>query len=180
MRIIPFILCLAACGTSEPSAATKPASAPAVEAPAENETQKGASRVALIAPDQLTDILGKESGRVRVFNFWATWCQPCIAELPHLSEVASRHPEAEVLLVSLDHRAVGTPRVKAFLDKQGLSMQSFMLDAEDPASAMLEVYDDFPGAIPITLVMDSSGELHKAFHRAITAEELSEAIQNAS
>ena len=122
---------------------------------------------------QLSQLYGK--GPI-VINFWATWCQPCITELPHLEAVSKEYEDIEVLLVSLDHRAIGAPRVKAFLEKRGHSMQSFMLDAEDPAAAMLELYPDFPGAIPITLIFDGDGDLSKAYHRGVSDEDLRKAI----
>ncbi|MCO4744452.1 MAG: TlpA family protein disulfide reductase [Proteobacteria bacterium] len=174
-----LVLSMLACGTSttetvqivEPSEEPAPAAEPTAleEAPA----------VAKVAPDALREVLFKSSGHVRVFNFWATWCQPCIAELPHLARLQAEYPEVEVVLVSLDHRSIGTPRVSGFLKSRGLPLASLMLDAEDPAAAMGEVYGDFPGAIPVTLVVDGDGDLSKAFHRAVTYADLETAVGEA-
>src|SRR5690606_10772976 len=46
--------------------------------------------------------LGTPTERVRVVSFWASWCQPCIHEMPVLREFARRNPEVDVVLVNVD------------------------------------------------------------------------------
>ena len=68
-------------------------------------------------PLALTDLAGKPvdlarlRGRVVLVNFWATWCEPCIAEMPVIKELAQRHPDVDVVLVNVDHHTVQAPRV---------------------------------------------------------------------
>jgi thiol-disulfide isomerase/thioredoxin len=180
---IAFFIALLGCGTtsSAESPSTPKADAPENPAPAAQPEPAPSvdARVALVAPEVVQQAMQDASGHVRVFNFWATWCQPCIAELPHLETMSKEYEDIEVLLVSLDHRAIGAPRVKAFLEKRGHALQSFMLDTEDPAIAMQELYPDFPGAIPITLIFDGDGDLSKAYHRGVSEEDLRKAIDAA-
>lgn len=159
-------------------ACTGTTTAPEVE-PATQVTPATEARVAKASPDTVRAALTAASGHVRVFNFWATWCQPCIVELPHLARLQKERPEVEVMLVSLDHVSIGTGPVLGFLKSRELYLQSFMLDAEDPAMAMSEVYHDFPAAIPVTLVIDAQGEISKAFHRGVTYADLTEAVDEA-
>lgn len=169
-----LLFALLGCGTTATAERPEPAPSPAPTAPARAE-----SRVAMASVDTLREAMEDASGHVRIFNFWATWCQPCIAELPHLEAIGKEYPDIEVILVSLDHRVIGAPRVKGFLEKQGHSLQSFMLDAEDPAVAVQELYPEFPGAIPITLVYDADGDLSKAYHRSVSLADLRKAVDEA-
>lgn len=170
-----LLLALLGCGSATPSADPAPTPSPAPPAPvAEVEV-----RVAKANVDTVRAMIEKASGHVRVFNFWATWCQPCIAELPHLVKLQKEYPDVEVVLISLDHPSIGTGPVTGFLKAQQLPLQSFMLDADDPAMAMVEVYPDFPAAIPVTLVIDADGDLSMAYHRGVTYADLTTAVNDA-
>ncbi|MEM9326359.1 MAG: TlpA disulfide reductase family protein [Bacteroidota bacterium] len=101
-----------------------------------------------------------------VVNFWATWCGPCIKELPYFEE-ANELDNVRVLLVSLDFPDE-QEKVKRFVSKKGLDSEIMLLDEKDYDAYMSKVDPSWSGAIPATLMVESNGRKHfyeKAFER---------------
>lgn len=115
------------------------------------------------APDfQLGSILGDEVklsdyvGRdVVVLSFWATWCQPCLQELPELEAMYRRHRDKglTILAISMDEPTT-VAEVQATADRLGLSMP-VLLDTEQQA---VRLYNRDRHA-PMTVVFDRRGEV---------------------
>ena len=72
--------------------------------------------VASVNYEQLEPLLFQKSERVQVINFWATWCAPCIKELPYFEKLNQRD-DVEVLLVSLDFTEHKQKRLLPFIEK---------------------------------------------------------------
>lgn len=110
-----------------------------------------------------------------VFNFWATWCGPCIKELPHFDELESNNKNIKVYLVSIDFQSE-LERVKKFVTKKSLKSDVLFLDEKDPDDYMGKVSNDWSGAIPATLFVTDLGKTY--FHeKAFTKEELEKTIK---
>ncbi len=156
------------CSASEPPA--KP------EAIVEEATPKPASVVEGIEIEALQELLTSKADKTRIFNFWATWCTPCVAELPMLREFAAEHTEVEVVLVSLDMHSVRAKRVIPFIDKYDLEeLTNYHLEDRDPSMAMRKI----PGwseAIPVTWIVDQDGVVLKQFNAAVSREQLTAAL----
>jgi thiol-disulfide isomerase/thioredoxin len=106
--------------------------------------------------DPLSDLDGLISGprdRARVVNFWASWCGPCREELPMFDAFAMDHSEVEVVLVSVDE-AGDRDAVERLLAP--IALRSFQLGG-DPAALLARAVKDWPGVIPVTLVLDREG-----------------------
>lgn len=103
------------------------------------------------ANGQLVDV-SKQKGKVVIINFWATWCPPCIAEMPTINRMYlhfKANPAVLVLPVDVD----GDLRTSAaFMNKNNYS-----LDAYAPASAIPD--DLMSGAIPTTVIIDKKGKV---------------------
>ncbi|HEY4288358.1 MAG TPA: TlpA disulfide reductase family protein [Puia sp.] len=104
-----------------------------------------------------------EKGKVYVLEFWATWCRPCIAAMPHLSAVA-REYEERVTVLSIDvyeNKLVSLGKIKAFADSMGNRMD-FQVAAED-SNFMVAGWLDDTGekrhGIPRTFIVDGEGRL---------------------
>lgn len=132
-----------------------------------------AQDVKIVKYDQLEQTLESNSNKLRVINFWATWCGPCIKELPHFEKVNTQE-NVEVILVSLDF-IQDEAKVKRFVEKKRLQSQVWLLNEKDYDSYMGKVDNSWSGAIPATLFVTSSGKRH-FFEKAFTGEELEEAI----
>lgn len=109
-----------------------------------------------------------------VFNFWATWCGPCVKEMPHFEAYAD-NKNVKVYLVSLDY-ADHLDKVEKFAKSKGLKSEVLLLNETDYDSYMDKVSKQWSGAIPATLFVDEWGSTH--FHEGeFTKEKLDEVVK---
>ena len=98
--------------------------------------------------------LNKLHGRVVVLNFWASWCAPCLEEIPSLEQLQQDLPQVQIVAVSTDDDAAAYER---FLQQHSVSLLT-VRDAEQRSSAM---YGTF--RYPETYVIDKSGMIRRKF-----------------
>lgn len=114
------------------------------------------------------------SGKPRVLNFWATWCGPCVAEIPQLVAYAKSHPNVDVVLVNLDLPKLRESHVVPFVRDHAVThVTHLQLDHTDPAKGIRDVLPDFPDVVPITLVVDGSGTITQRYWRSLTEADIS-------
>ena len=113
-----------------------------------------------------------EDDKVYVLNFWATWCKPCIVELPAFEELNAKYKDenVEVVLVSLDFPQKLESSVVPFVNKKGLKSKVVLLDDDDANRWITLVDSTWSGAIPVTLMV-KNGE-RKFYERPFTFDEL--------
>jgi thiol-disulfide isomerase/thioredoxin len=123
----------------------------------------------------LQKIISTESEKIKVINFWATWCAPCIEEMPYFEEIgASYQDEIDVFLISLDQANTLEKAVQPFVEKNEIKSQVLLLD--DPyAAEWIPIVDaHWDGAIPVTLIIAKNKK--QFYNKALTQEELAKAI----
>jgi thiol-disulfide isomerase/thioredoxin len=86
-----------------------------------------------------------------VINFWATWCQPCVEELPYFEQLA-RETEVRVVMVSLDFKKDVATKLKKFVEQRNLKLPIVALADGDYNSWIDRVDPSWGGAIPVTLI----------------------------
>jgi thiol-disulfide isomerase/thioredoxin len=127
--------------------------------------------------DEFRTVLEQDDGKVHVVNFWATWCAPCIAELPYFEKLNEKYSDEEVVftLVSLDFGTLLESRVKPFIRKRDLQSNIVLLDDPKSNAWIDRVNPDWSGAIPATIVYrgKESAFYEQEFH---SEEELEEII----
>ena len=109
---------------------------------------------------------------VYIFNFWATYCAPCIKELPFFDRIGHEYSgkKVKVVLVSLDFRAQVESRVIPFLKQKNIRSQVIVLSDPDANSWIDKVSPDWSGAIPATLIV--KGNHKEFFEKEFTYEEI--------
>ena len=93
-----------------------------------------------------------------VINFWATWCAPCVKELPYFEEVnkQSQDKNTEVILVSLDFPSQIETKLKPYLKKNKIKSKVILLDDSKMNTWVKKVSEQWDGGIPATLIVNSS------------------------
>ena len=93
-----------------------------------------------------------------VINFWATWCAPCVKELPYFEEVnkQSKDNNTEVILVSLDFPSQIESKLKPYLKKNKIKSKVILLEDSKINTWVPKVSERWDGGIPATLIVNSS------------------------
>jgi thiol-disulfide isomerase/thioredoxin len=122
--------------------------------------------------DGLEPYLHKENDTTYIINFWATWCAPCVKELPAFEELNEkyRNEKVKVLLVSLDFIKHYDTKLIPFIQERNIKSEVILLN--DPRSYLWidKVSPDWSGAIPATLIY--RGNKRKFYEQSFTYESL--------
>lgn len=108
-------------------------------------------KLALQALDGAPTSLASFEGKPTVVNMWATWCPPCVREMPVLQRAQAEHPEIHFVFLN---QGESPEKVQRFLVRYSLSLRNVLLDAKGQAGAQFN-----QAALPTTLFFDASGRL---------------------
>jgi thiol-disulfide isomerase/thioredoxin len=114
-----------------------------------------------------------------IINFWATWCKPCIAEIPHLQQAARQYKDSglELIMVSLDFPEAFPKDITAFIKGKNLVGTFFWLDETDADHFCPVIDKTWQGSIPATLFLNVKKDFRKFYGQEITPEALNAALQ---
>jgi peroxiredoxin len=117
--------------------------------------------------DGTTVTNGSFEGKAVVLNFWATWCQPCMGEIPELKELAASSG-AKVVGIALDQDGVRT--IRPFVASNNITYTVLVGDEE--------VFQRFNGlGIPYTLVLDASQRIVHIYRGPVTKESVEQDLK---
>jgi len=137
-------------------------------------------RVDVINFEQLSEIMTQDNDTTYVINFWATWCKPCVAEMPYFEALhdQTRDQAVKVILVSLDFPSQLESRVIPFVEKRELKPQVVLLDAGDPNKWIDRVDPSWSGAIPATLFYRGNNRkfVEDSFHDVASLESIIQSL----
>ena len=114
-------------------------------------TQQPAPRIQFTAADGGSKTLADFAGRALLVNFWATWCAPCVQEMPSLMRLAQRD-DAHLAVIAVSEDRQGWPVMTPFLAKLGLGALPVFHDPGGSAGVALAV-----SALPTTVLFGPDG-----------------------
>lgn len=120
------------------------------------------TQVEAIDAEDFHRVLESHHGKVIVINFWATWCIPCVQELPELNELQKRFRDKGLLViaVSLDDQDKLEGTVRSFFEKRAPDLISY-LSKEDPSDFVGSLDPEWLGALPSSYFLNGDGEIKK-------------------
>ena len=152
-----------------PATTPAPASEPAATKPAEiGEVPK----LAVTTLDGKTFDLAEQRGQWVVVNYWATWCGPCLEEMPELSALDAMREH--ITVIGLAYEDIGADEMRAFLAKQPVVYPIAIIDVTAPPASF-----EAPRGLPLTFLIAPDGKLAAEFMGPVNAKILEEAIAKA-
>lgn len=118
---------------------------------------------------QPVDLSQDFAGQPVVINLWASWCPPCVREMPLLEDAAQKWPEVAFLTIN---QGEDLELVENFLQQQGLNLPHVLLDRNAEISDIIGSY-----ALPTTLFFDSEGRLNSTHIGEFSAATLENAVR---
>jgi len=137
------------------------------------------AQVKLLTLNELEQRVLKGKDTTYVVNFWATWCAPCVAELPNfekLNKESSGKP-LKVILVSLDFKSKLNAAVVPFVKKNKLKSEVFVINEPDQQAFIDQVDKSWSGAIPATLFIHTKSNLRLFKEKEFTYKDLIKTIE---
>ena len=109
--------------------------------------------------DETFNLYGARGG-ITVVNFWATWCNPCVKELPYFIQLANKHPEITVVAVHGD----SNDNVQAFINSredEGWTDSTVLFVQDEVNGSVCKTYAAFGGrdVWPMTVIIDADGKV---------------------
>lgn len=113
--------------------------------------------------DEIAPLFNQKSDSTYVINFWATWCKPCVEELPYFEQLHDglADEKVRVILVSMDFKKDVEPRLIPFLEERNLRSDVALLLDGKYNDWIDRVEPEWDGAIPVTLIYNAQ---EKRFH----------------
>ena len=166
---LPALLAATLLAACQPAAEPAPVVAPAPEpAPAAEPAEAGMPshpRLVVETLDHGPFDLAQQRGQWVVVNFWATWCKPCLKEIPDLTAFDAAREDVRV--IGLAYEEIEAADMRAFLEKHPAGYPIALLDVYDPPADF-----DTPRGLPMTYLVDPQGKVAKKYLGPITSQEL--------
>lgn len=139
------------------------------------KVQQQKSGAEVISLQQLKEKISQPSGKLKIINFWATWCKPCIEEMPYFENVANSNTDKVALyFISLD-LIEDLTNVDGLIKKKQISANVLLLNETKYDEFMPQINEKWSGAIPATLLVDAQGNEY-FYEKSFSEKELSDLI----
>lgn len=126
--------------------------------------------------DHLSPLFDQDDDKVHVINFWATWCEPCLDEMPNFLKLNEIYQDDwDLTLVSLDLRNQVNSRLKPFVESRNIEDLVIWLDDPKENEWIPKVDKNWSGALPATLIY--RGDSRRFYEEAFSYEKLKEEVE---
>jgi len=114
-----------------------------------------------------------------IVNFWATWCAPCVKELPDFDSISKTYPnqKIKVLLVTMDFKEDLNSKVVPFVKKKKIVSDVVLLDELNADYFIPKIANEWTGALPATVIINNKKDIKHFFEKKLTYEFLKNEIQ---
>lgn len=172
--LIVVILLMTSCGKKDKTAQVFKE---ATEEVVENEMSQSEIELEVYDYAGFEKFLNKKDDKVYIINFWATWCAPCVKELPYFEKLNTEYSDknVKVLLVSLDFPHLYESKLKPFIKNKKLKSKVVALDDVDMNAWIPKVNENWSGSLPATIIYKNSTS--KFFEQSFTYEELEKEVK---
>jgi thiol-disulfide isomerase/thioredoxin len=126
--------------------------------------------------DHILPFLERENDKINVVNFWATWCIPCVAELPYFEKLKQEREDVTVTLISLDFVKQVESSLIPFIIENELKSEVILLDDPNSNEWIQKVDENWSGALPATIIYNN--EQSSFYEQSFTFEELEKEVNN--
>lgn len=131
----------------------------------------------LVKLDKLQKIIQNEQEQIQVINFWATWCAPCLKELPLFEKIHTNTKDVLVRLVSMDMDLDPDPeKVRKFVIRKKIQSQVLILNEQNPNLWIDQLDKAWSGALPATLVINNKTGKRKFVEKELHEGDLEKLI----
>jgi len=142
-------------------------------APVDEVTSNGIT-VSIFDFESFKSYLHRSDNKIHVINFWATWCKPCVAELPAFEALGAKHSEIEITLVSLDFLKAIESSLIPFIIKNELQSNVIVMHDPDGNSWIPQIDENWSGAIPATIIYKN--DQREFYEKSFSLEELEQEL----
>lgn len=141
-------------------------------------TYSANAQVKLLTLDELDKRIARGKDTTYVINFWATWCSPCVAELPNFEKLhlANLETPVKILLVSLDFKSKLEKEVIPFVKQNNIKAEVLLLNERDQQRYIERIDKKWSGAIPATLFVNK--KIRRFYEKEFTESELKNTLLN--
>ncbi len=137
-----------------------------------------AQTIPIVKFDYYEQLRSKQNDTTYIVNFWATWCKPCVNELPYFEQINKKYKneKVQVILISLDFIKQYDFKLKPFVAKRELQSQVVLLDEPNYNAWIDKVDKNWGGAIPATVIFNNDKKQYHFFEREFSFEELDQIV----
>jgi thiol-disulfide isomerase/thioredoxin len=141
--------------------------------------QLDAQDVKVISFKEFEIMKERNDDKTYVYNFMATWCVPCVKEIPYFEELNEKYRKnnVNVVFISLDFKIDLESRLIPLIKKHKILSEVYLLHEPDYNSWINKVDTSWSGAIPATLIVNSRKKISKFYEKTFYFQELEEIIK---
>lgn len=179
LAVVAFFIGMTSCNTST---TTKDKSITedlkGIERQPEKLIGQGEQQVAVYRYEQFKKFLEAENDTTYVVNFWATWCKPCVEELPYFETLYANYKEQNVrlILVSLDFEKQLETKLLPFIKKHQLQGEVLVLSQKGMSNWIDKIDPSWSGALPATIIYNK--DKHAFFEQSFEYEGLENKLKD--